>query len=229
VEVDQRLRALESQGQTTILVGIGGNPVGVVALADRPRPEARSVLADLRRLGINRTILLSGDHEPAARAIANQLGIQEVRANLLPQDKLEIVRELGGAHEAVGMVGDGVNDAPALAQATVGIAMGGAATDLALETADVALMASNLEKLPYAIGLGQSSLRVIRQNLAISVGVILALVAFALSGSVGIGVTILIHEGSTLVVVLNALRLLSYSGDRSINGIMESQEDARDV
>ncbi|HEX7973690.1 MAG TPA: heavy metal translocating P-type ATPase [Anaerolineales bacterium] len=211
---ERRILELEGLGQTAILVGLETRLVGLIALADRPRPEAQLVLAALRRLGIKRTVLLSGDHGQAAQAVASQLGLSDVRADLLPQDKLEAVRELVREQGVVGMVGDGVNDAPALAQATVGIAMGGAATEVALETADVALMASNLAKLPFAVGLGQASLRIVRQNLAISVGVILALVGFALSGLAGIGVTILVHEGSTLLVVLNALRLLRYTGDQ---------------
>jgi Cd2+/Zn2+-exporting ATPase len=155
-------------------------------------------------------VMLTGDNETVAASIAEQVGIREVRARLMPETKLEALRELMLAHQIVAMVGDGVNDAPALAYATVGIAMGGAGTDVALESADVALMADDLSKLPFAIGLGRAARAIILQNLLFALGVIAVLVALALSGLAGIGIAIVLHEGSTVLVVLNALRLLGY-------------------
>jgi Cd2+/Zn2+-exporting ATPase len=156
--------------------------------------------------------MLTGDNVTVARNIARQLDITEFRAELLPQTKLEAVQELVREHGVVAMVGDGVNDAPALANATVGIAMGGAGTDVALESADVALMADDLSKLPFAVSLGRATRAIIRQNLFASLGIIAVLLVLALSGLAGIGLAIVLHEGSTVLVVLNSLRLLGHRG-----------------
>jgi Cd2+/Zn2+-exporting ATPase len=179
-------------------------------VADTLRPGVREVMAQLAQAGISQTIMLTGDNARAAAAIARQAGLQDVRADLMPEDKLAALKGLLQQYGLVGMVGDGINDAPALAHATVGIAMGGAGTDVALETADVALMADDLGKLPFAVGLGRASRAIITQNLVIALGVIGVLVVTSLAGLAGIGVAILFHEGSTIVVVLNALRLLGY-------------------
>jgi len=193
-----------------MLVAAAGQVVGLLALADTLRPETAPALAALRRVGVRQTVMLSGDNAAVAAAIARQAGLTDYRAALLPEDKVTAVRALVAAHGDVAMVGDGVNDAPALAHATVGIAMGGAATDVALETADVALMGDDLSRLPFAVGLGRATRAVIRQNLAIALGVIALLVVASVAGWAGIGLAIVLHEGSTLVVVLNALRLLGY-------------------
>jgi Cd2+/Zn2+-exporting ATPase len=154
--------------------------------------------------------MLTGDNETVSQTIARAVGLDEVKAGLLPEDKLRVMEELVQRYGQVAMVGDGVNDAPAMARATVGIAMGGAGTDVALETADVALMADDLSKLPFAVALSHTSRSVIRQNLGMSLGVVALLIPATLLGWAGIGVAVLIHEGSTLLVVINALRLLAY-------------------
>jgi Cd2+/Zn2+-exporting ATPase len=201
---------LEAEGQTIMLVAQGSRLVGLIALADSIRPRAATALARLRQIGVARTIMLSGDSPPVAEAIARQAGITEVRAGLLPAAKAAAIQALCQQYGSVAMVGDGVNDAPALAHATVGIAMGGAGTDVALETADVALMSDDLDQLPFAVGLGRATRRVIVQNLVVSLGVIGLLCVASLTGWAAIGLAIVFHEGSTLVVVLNALRLLAY-------------------
>jgi Cd2+/Zn2+-exporting ATPase len=204
------LEKLESAGKTVVLVRKGESFVGLVALADVVRPEARQAIADLLRMGLQKIVMLSGDNQRTAAHIAAQTGIPDYRAGLLPEDKLTVIQNLVERYQVVAMVGDGVNDAPALANATVGIAMGSAGSDAALETADVALMSSNLDVLPFAVGLGRATLGTVRQNLAIAIGVILALSAASILGWAGIGLAILLHEGSTLLVVLNGLRLLRY-------------------
>jgi Cd2+/Zn2+-exporting ATPase len=204
-----RVEAFEAAGKTVMLVARGGSLVGVLALADQPRQEARTSLLALQRLGVSRLAMLTGDNEKAARRIADSVGISEVRAGLLPADKLEAIRELREIGK-LAMIGDGVNDAPALALADVGVAMGGAGTAVALETADVALMSDDLSKLPFAVGLSRASRSIIKQNLAISMGVIALLMITSILGLASLGPTVLAHEGSTLVVVFNALRLMRY-------------------
>jgi len=159
-------------------------------------------------------VMLTGDNERVAAAIARAVGLTDFRANLLPEDKVAAVQALLREYGRVAMVGDGVNDAPALATATVGIAMGGAGSDVVLETADVALMADDLSRLPFVVGLSRQAHRIIRQNLVISLGVIALLIPGGLFGLAGIGLAILLHEGSTLLVVANGLRLLGYKEAR---------------
>jgi Cd2+/Zn2+-exporting ATPase len=209
--------SLEREGKTTMLVyGPASDDtarfLGVIALADTPRQTARMALEKLAKLGIPKTVMLTGDNERVAASVAQQVGLTDYRANLLPEQKVEAVKSLTTEFGRVAMIGDGVNDAPALAQATVGVAMGGAGTDVALETADVALMADDLSRLPFAVGLGRATRRVIYQNLAIALGVILLLILTSVSGLVGLSVAVILHEGSTLLVVANALRLLRYNG-----------------
>jgi len=209
-ELRQHIRRLEDQGKTVMVVSLDGRPLGLVAVADVVRQEARAAIDALRRIGLRETIMLTGDNARVAAHIARQVGLSDFRADLMPEDKLKAIRELEQTYGVVAMVGDGVNDAPALANATVGIAMGGAGTDVALETADVALMADDLSKLPFAVGLGRATRAVIRQNLFISLGVVAALIVMAVTGLASIGIAILFHEGSTIVVAMNALRLLGF-------------------
>jgi Cd2+/Zn2+-exporting ATPase len=175
------------------------------------RPEAKETLAALKRIGINRKIMLSGDNQLVARAIAAQVGIDEAHAPLMPDGKVAKLRMLA-KEGGIAMVGDGVNDAPALAAASVGIAMGGTGSDVALETADLVLMSEGLGRLPFAVKLARASGNVIRQNLFIALGVSAALIIAAIFGWVRISEAVVLHEGSTLVVVANGLRLLAYRG-----------------
>ncbi len=210
--VREAVTRLEQAGRSTMIVRrVGNTPefLGVLGLADEPRANARETLVALRRAGIQRIIMLTGDNVGVGNAVGAAVGVDEVRAGLLPEDKVTSIKELAAAGP-VAMVGDGVNDAPALAHATVGIAMGGAGTAAALETADVALMGDDLGRLPFAIALSRQSKRVIRQNLFVSLGVIVALVIVTVTGVAGIGPTVIAHEGSTLVVIANALRLLRF-------------------
>ncbi len=210
VNLRETVERLEQAGKTTMVVQAGARFLGVLALSDTPRENAAAMLRRLHALGIRRTIMLTGDNARVGHAIGEAVGLDEVQAGLLPEDKVRAVVALLQRHGGVAMVGDGVNDAPAMARATVGIAMGGAGTDVALETADVALMADDLGRLPFAVGLSRASRRIIRQNLWIALGVVALLIPATLFGLAGIGPAVIIHEGSTLVVVFNALRLLAY-------------------
>jgi Cd2+/Zn2+-exporting ATPase len=208
--VQDTLAALEQEGKSTMLVAADGQLLGILALADGARPGVAAILQQLRALGVRDLVMLTGDNARAAERIAAEAGVTDVRAGLLPEDKLAAIQALQQQHGPLAMVGDGVNDAPALAAATVGIAMGGAGTAVALETADVVLMADDLGKLPFAVGLSRASRRIIAQNLAIALGVILLLVLTSVLGVVQLSGAVILHEGSTIVVVLNALRLLGY-------------------
>lgn len=203
----QRLR---EAGRTTMVVHREGRDLGTIGLLDTPRPGAREALQRLRELGIERMIMISGDHRKVADAIAKDVGLDEAWGDLMPEDKVEAIRKLR-EQARVAMVGDGVNDAPAMANATVGIAMGAAGSDVALETADVALMADDLRHLPFAVGLSRHTRRIIRQNVFVSLGVVAILIPATILG-LGIGPAVAVHEGSTLLVVFNALRLLAYRG-----------------
>lgn len=218
VEVPGKIREavelLQAQGRSTLAVRHGDRWLGVLGVSDRPREGARTVLEELRNMGIAPLVMLTGDNRGVGNSVGGSVGIDEVRAELLPEDKVDAIRALLADHGQVAMVGDGVNDAPALAHATVGIAMGGAGTAVALETADVALMADDLGNLPFAVGLSRQAKTIIRQNLYISLGVIVLLIAMTISGTFGIGVAVLFHEGSTLVVIANALRLLAYENTK---------------
>lgn len=204
-----QIEALETAGRTTMIVRQDDRYLGVIGLMDTPRPAARSVITQLRELGIRRMIMISGDNQEVADAVARDVGLDEARGDLMPADKVKTVTQLR-SEAAVAMVGDGVNDAPAMANATVGIAMGAAGSDVALETADVALMADDLSHLPFAVGLSRATSTVVRQNLWMSLGIVVLLVPATLAG-LGIGPAVAVHEGSTVVVVLNALRLLAFS------------------
>jgi Cd2+/Zn2+-exporting ATPase len=201
------LAAIETAGATPVQVTHDGKLVGLLGVADELRPDARAAIEGLRQLGVTHTLMLTGDRASVARSIADQLGIEEVRAELMPEDKSAAVAELSKT-STVAMVGDGVNDAPALATADVAIVMGAAGTDVALETADVALMADDLTKLPYTIGLARRARRNINQNIILSLACVAVLVTAALTGAFTLTQGVLINEGYALVVIANGLRLL---------------------
>jgi len=209
-DIIEKVRELESGGKTTMIVKAGDKFLGIIALADQPRETAKPAIDKLKSAGIQALIMITGDNERVAAGISEQVGLTDFRASLLPDEKVAAVEKLLSEHHQVAMVGDGVNDAPAMTTAMVGIAMGAGGTDVALETADVVLMADDLSKLPFAVALSRQSRRIIKQNLWISLGVIAALIPSALFGLAGIGIAIIFHEGSTLAVVANALRLLNF-------------------
>jgi len=205
-----QIEKLNNDGKTAVVVIVDSKPAGLIALADQPREGASKVIDSLKRLGIRQVIMLTGDRRAVAEKVGQSLHIDQIHAELLPQDKLERIRSLRKQYGEIAMVGDGVNDAPALASATVGIAMAGAGTDVAIETADIALMSDDLRKLPQAIALSRFSRRIISQNLFIALGVISVLAPLSALGHTYLGVAVLFHEGSTVVVVLNSLRLLLF-------------------
>ena len=207
-EVVKKIEELESNA--TILIRKNENYLGIIGLMDTPRESAKATLSKLKEIGIEKMIMLSGDNQKVADAIANEVGLTGARGSLLPEEKVEAIKQLKQSESKIAMVGDGVNDAPAMAASTVGIAMGAAGSDVALETADIALMADKLEVLPFAIGLSRKAKGIIKQNLWISLGVVGVLIPATIFGFASIGIAVLIHEGSTIVVVVNALRLLGY-------------------
>jgi Cd2+/Zn2+-exporting ATPase len=210
----EAIASLREGGRTTMVVRRGDHDIGAIGLMDTPREAAKATLAHLHDLGIQRLIMISGDHQKVAEAVASQVGIDEAWGDLMPEDKVEAIKKLRSQGK-VAMVGDGVNDAPAMATATVGIAMGAAGSDVALETADVALMADDLSHLPFAVGLSRTTRSIIRQNVFVSLGVVALLVPSTIMG-LSIGVAVAFHEGSTIIVVVNALRLLAYRKDPAV-------------
>jgi Cd2+/Zn2+-exporting ATPase len=211
--VQERVRQLAGEGKTAMIVHRGA-AWGVIAAADRVRPAAAATVRALRAAGIQRMALLSGDSEATVRAIGGQTGVEELHGKLLPEDKVRVIGELEQRFGPSAMIGDGVNDAPALARASVGIAMGGIGSDAAMESADVVLMGDDLAALPYAIDLAQRARRVVVQNLLIATGVMAVLVSWVFAGqftplgALKLPVAVSGHEGSTVVVILNGLRLL---------------------
>ncbi|MCQ3975171.1 MAG: cadmium-translocating P-type ATPase [Anaerolineae bacterium] len=199
---------LQNEGKTVVVVGDEQAPWGVIAIRDNIRPNARQAIEALHAVGVEKVVMLTGDNERTAQAIARELGLDEVYADLKPEDKVTKVRELAERYGHVAMVGDGVNDAPALAEATVGVAMGAAGTDVALETADVALMADDLEKLAYALKLAKRNQAVVNQNLALSAIVIGVLVIGAIAGVFTLPIAVLGHEISEFIVIGSGLRML---------------------
>lgn len=203
------IRHLEQQGKTVIFVKVENEVIGLLAVQDTLRPQARKSVDKLKRMGI-KVVMLTGDSSSTAQIIGQEAGVDEVYAELMPEQKVEIIKTLG-QNGKVAMVGDGVNDAPALAASSVGVAMGAAGTDIALETANVVLMADDLSKVSYAISLGRRSTRVIKQNVTFAIAVILVLVVSNFMGYVNLPLGVIGHEGSTIAVIISGLRLLSQS------------------
>lgn len=208
---------LHDRGRTTMIVRHAGDYLGVVGVMDQPRAEAAPVVARLRELGIDDIVLISGDNQRVADAVAADMGLDAAHGGLLPEDKVTMVKRLGGRN-GTAMVGDGVNDAPAMVNSSVGIAMGASGSAVALETADVALMVDDIGRLPFAVALSRRTASIIRQNLTFSLLIVAALVPATLIG-LPIGPAVFIHEGSTLLVVANALRLLRFGRGAEHAGI----------
>ncbi len=207
-DVEFLVKTLQEKGNSVVIVKHGEKFLGVIGLSDTIRPQTKEAILALNKMGIENTIMVTGDNHLVANNIASLINISEVYSDLMPEEKLNIISALEEKYHHIAMVGDGVNDAPAMARARVGVGMGGAGTDIALEASDIALMADDLSMLPYAINLSRRALRIIKQNLWISLGVVVILLFSTISGIAGIGPAIIIHEGSTLLVILNALRLL---------------------
>lgn len=208
-EILKQIGQYQDSGQTTMLVQKNEDIIGIFTIMDLARNDARQTLERLRKIGIKKMIMLTGDNQQVANAIAKDIGITQAIGSLLPEQKLQAIDKLQ-LTEKVAMVGDGVNDAPAMAKSTVGIAMGAAGSDVALETADIALMADKLSTLPFAIGLSRKAKLIIKENLIISLGMVAILVPLTITGKISMGPAVIGHEGSTVLVVFNALRLLAY-------------------
>jgi Cd2+/Zn2+-exporting ATPase len=206
-----KMDELLKNGHTAMLIAFKNKIIGLISVMDVPRETAASTLKTLKEIGIKYMIMLTGDHQNVGDAIAKQIGLTEAKGNLLPEDKVDAIKTLLQRDGKIAMVGDGVNDAPAMALSTVSIAMGAAGSDVALETADVALMSDKIENLPFVIGLSRASKRIIKQNIWISLSVVVLLVPATILGLTNIGLAVFFHEGSTIVVVLNALRLLRFN------------------
>lgn len=206
--VRAQLAGLQGRGRTAMIIGTAKEVLGIIAVADKIRESSRAAVESLRRAGIANVVMLTGDNAGTARAIAGELGISDYRAELLPENKLDTIKSLQAEYGKVAMVGDGVNDAPALAAATVGIAMGGAGTDTALETADIALMADDLSKLPYAMYLSRRALRVIKQNITFSLAVKVIFIVATFLGFANLWMAVFADTGAALLVIANGMRLM---------------------
>jgi Zn2+/Cd2+-exporting ATPase len=207
-EVQGHILTMQNQGKTVMVIGTDKEVKALVAVADEVRETSRTVIQKLHALGIKKTIMLTGDNQGTAKAIGSQVGVSEVQSELLPQDKLDFIKQLRQEYGKVAMVGDGINDAPALAAATVGVAMGGAGTDTALETADIALMGDDLRKLPFTIKLSRKALQIIKQNITFSIVIKLIALLLVIPGWLTLWIAIFADMGATLLVTLNSLRLL---------------------
>ncbi|MDF8247648.1 HAD-IC family P-type ATPase, partial [Listeria monocytogenes] len=203
----QKITEMQTQGKTVMVLGTEEEILSLIAVADEMRESSKEVISKLNNIGIE-TVMLTGDNKRTATAIGKRVGVSDIKADLLPEDKLNFIKELRSKHQNVAMVGDGVNDAPALAASTVGVAMGGAGTDTALETADIALMSDDLSKLPYTIKLSRKALVIIKQNITFSLAIKLVALLLVIPGWLTLWIAIFADMGATLLVTLNSLRLL---------------------
>lgn len=206
--VKVQYRKFQEQGKTAMYFGTDEQILGVIAVADEVRDSSAAIISELHKLSIEHTIMLTGDNTKTAESIGKQLGVTEIKGDLMPQEKLDSIKALRTTYNKVAMVGDGINDAPALAASTVGIAMGGAGTDTALETADVALMGDDLQKLPFIVRLSRQTLKVIKQNITFSLGIKLLALLLVIPGWLTLWIAIVADMGATLLVTLNGLRLM---------------------
>lgn len=204
----------EERGRTVVIIGANGGICGLISISDAVREEVRPLIPRLKTLGVKKAVMLTGDNRRAARAIAAETGLDEYYSELLPEDKVKILEQLREKHGRIAMVGDGVNDAPALATADVGIAVGGAGTDVAMETADVVLISPKLGKLSFAVGLSRATVRNMKQNITFALLVAALLLTGVLIRTVNLSFGMLVHEVSVLMVIINAVRLLGYGGAR---------------
>jgi Cd2+/Zn2+-exporting ATPase len=209
-----RAEALEDAGHSVVFLGNARHICGIISIADEVRPNAAEAVRDLHEAGIGRVVMLTGDNEATARAVAAVTGVDECRAELLPEDKLEAVRSLARTYGDVAMVGDGVNDAPAMAAATLGIAMAAAGSDAAIETADIALMSDDLSKLSWLIRHSRRTLRTIQRNISVALSVKALFVVLALAGQATLWMAIAADMGASLLVIFNGLRLLKENKTR---------------
>ncbi|MFA1711514.1 heavy metal translocating P-type ATPase [Peribacillus frigoritolerans] len=203
----ETISKMQTEGKTVMVLGTDKEILSLIAVADEMRESSKGVISRLNKMGIE-TVMLTGDNQRTAATIGKQVGVSDIKADLLPEDKLNFIKELRGKHQSVAMVGDGVNDAPALAASSVGVAMGGAGTDTALETADIALMSDDLSKLPYTIKLSRKALTIIKQNITFSLAIKLVALVLVMPGWLTLWIAIFADMGATLLVTLNSLRLL---------------------
>ncbi len=221
-DIEKYLQSEEEKGQTAVIVGDAEKVLGIISIADVVREDAKKLVSNLKKLGVQKIVMLTGDNRRAAKAIAEEIGLDDFYAELLPEDKVRVLKELQEKYGVAAMVGDGVNDAPALASADLGIAIGGAGTDVAMETADVVLMSDEIKKLSHAIGLSRATVNNMRQNIYFAILVAAILLAGVLIKTVNLSFGMLVHELSVLLVVVNAVRLLGY-GDRGRSKILVSE------
>ena len=207
-EIKEQITTLQTQGKTVMALGTEKEILALIAVADEIRESSKEVIRKLHQVGIEKTVMLTGDNQRTAEAIGKQVGVSDIKADLLPEDKLNFIKELRDKYQSVAMVGDGVNDAPALAASTVGVAMGGAGTDTALETADIALMSDDLSKLPYTIKLSRKALAIIKQNITFSLGIKALALLLIVPNWLTLWLAIFADMGATLIVTLNSMRLL---------------------
>lgn len=204
------LQSEEEKGQTAVIVGAADGVYGIISIADTIRQDAAALVADLKAQGIKKVVMLTGDNRRAAKAVADAVGLDDYYSELLPEEKVRVLKELGKKYGTVAMVGDGVNDAPALASADLGVAIGGSGTDVAMETADVVLMSADIRKLSYAVRLSRATVHNIKQNIGFALAIVAILLTGVLFKTVNMSLGMLVHEGSVLLVILNAMRLMGY-------------------